>query len=118
MENDANIFDDYKLSELFKEIKIRTDEKQTQINDILSGLNKFLDDKNDAIVFLPRIKELLEVGVHNNEQLVKLAGVAQKVITVKGGTTELLSEEEKETILKLTSVSLDSIKKEVSDPLK
>ena len=118
MDNDVNIFDNYKLSELFKDIKTRTDEKHTQINDILFGLTKFLDDKNDAMIFLPRIKELLEVGVHNNEHLVKLAGVAQKLTNITGGMTELLSEEEKENLLKSASITLKDITKEITDSSK
>jgi hypothetical protein len=103
---------------LFKDIKTRTDEKQTQINDVLAGLIQYLSDKNDAMVFLPRIKELLEVGVHNNEQLVKLAGVAQKLITIKNGPTELLSEEDKEALLKSSLISLKDIEREISIPMK
>jgi hypothetical protein len=61
-------------------------------------------DGDTAIQIVPMIKEYLEINVRNDELLVKLAAIVQKIISAEGkGESESefgLSENEKEQILK------------------
>ena len=118
MENDVNIFDTMKMTDLFREIYQRSLDKKTQLDGILSDMQKHITDKNDAIMFLPRIKELLDVGVKNDDQLVKLAALCQKLISINtvGDNGEMLSEEDKEQLLKNISNTVNEMKSELSIP--
>ena len=117
---DTTIFDNYQLSDLFKEIKQRSDDKKTQLDMLFGDIKGHIKDKNDAIMFLPRIKEFMDVGVKNDEQLIKLAAVAQKLISLKNieNGDELLSEAEKQQLLSSISNDMSNIKIEVSKPVK
>ena len=57
-----------------------------------------------AVQLIPMIKEYLEINVKNDEQLVKLAGIVQRIIANenKGGSEAEfgLSDREKEQLLK------------------
>ncbi len=57
-----------------------------------------------AVQLIPMIKEYLEINVKNDEQLVKLAGIVQRIIANenKGGSEAEfgLSDKEKEQLLK------------------
>ena len=57
-----------------------------------------------AVQLIPMIKEYLEINVKNDEQLVKLAGIVQRIIANenKGGAEAEfgLSDNEKEQLLK------------------
>jgi hypothetical protein len=57
---------------------------------------------DDAISVVPLIQGYLEISVRNDEQLVKLAQVVQRLqnVKVEGGTGALLSEAEKEQLWK------------------
>ena len=60
----------------------------------------FIKDGDTAVQIIPMLKEYLEINVKNDEQLVKLATVVQRIATAnsKGDSTEEfgLSEKEKE----------------------
>ena len=58
---------------------------------------------NDAIVIVPMIKEYLDVGVKNDEQLVKLAAIVQRLSSAQTNTENNggfgLSEEERKSLM-------------------
>ena len=58
---------------------------------------------NDAVIIVPLIKEYYDVGIKNDDQLVKLAAVVQRLVG-KGqesgeGNGMILSEEEKKQLM-------------------
>ena len=112
IENDETLFDNYKFSDLFKEIKNRSDTKKDAIDTLFKDIRSFITTKDDAIMLLPRIKECLDVSVKNDEQLVKLAAVAQKMALVKsiGKDGDILPESEKENILRALAESTEQLK--------
>lgn len=117
---DTTIFDNYQLSDLFRDIKKGHTEKKSQLEVLFTDIAGHIKDKNDAIMFLPRIKEFMDVGVKNDEQLIKLAAVVQKIISLKTieNGDELLSEEEKQQLLSSITSTASNIKIEVSKPIK
>lgn len=75
-----------------------------------------------AVQLIPMIKEYLEINVKNDEQLVKLAGIVQRIIANenKGGSEAEfgLSDNEKEQLLKSIDdvvVDLQSKTDEITD---
>ena len=98
--DDIQIFDGKSLSDLLKDIYDNSVEKKTQINKLTEELSTFVKRVSDVAVISPIIKEYLDVGVKNDEQLIKIAQVAAKLVgaTTKEGD-EILSEQEKQDLL-------------------
>lgn len=98
---DTEIFGKKKFSDLLKDIYMNQKSKDTQIKNLILELKPLITNINDAAILVPVIKEYMEVSVKNDEQLVKMAAVAQRMMTNKGeeGST-FLTEEEKDALLK------------------
>ena len=107
------------MADLFREIYTRSENRKNQLDVVLSDIQKHITDKNDALIFLPRIKEFMDVGVKNDEQLVKLAAVVQKMITLKEGGSdgEILSEEEKEQLRNSIDSTISDLTKSIIMPI-
>ena len=102
MSLDKEIFDGKSLSDLFSEIYKNTDSKRQQINTFVSKLVMLIRTPEDAAVIGPIIKDFIEVNVKNDEHLIRVAQIAQRIIGVatKGESIDgLLTEEEKQTLL-------------------
>lgn len=117
---DFEVYGGKTFKDLCKDVVERSMSKKDQIDIMISDLRSLIKQPNDVQVFIPRIKELLEVGVKNDEQLIKLAAVVQRIastqIEVSGGEGAGLTEEEKAQLLKNVE-SLKNIKQTVSDPV-
>ncbi len=100
---DYEIFDGKSLSSLFKDIYDNTEFNRKQLEVLTKELVQFIKDGDTAVQIVPMIKEYLEINVKNDEQLVKLATVVQRLIAAesKGGAESEfgLSEKEKEQLL-------------------
>ena len=63
----------------------------------------FIKDGDTAVQIIPMLKEYLEINVKNDDQLVKVAAIVQRIIAAenKGGSEEEfgLSEAEKEQLM-------------------
>jgi hypothetical protein len=110
--------------DLCKDIIDRSQSKKDQLDTLLTQTRTYITDANSAIVFIPKLKELIECGIKNDEQLVKLSAVVQRLqstqLEASGGDTAGLSEEEKEGLLQARIRDLETlkeIKKEVESPL-
>ena len=113
---DYEIFDGKSLSSLFKDIYENTEFNRKQLDVLTRELVQFIKDGDTAVQIVPMIKEYLEINVKNDEQLVKLATVVQRLIAAenKGGAEAEfgLSDKEKEQLLKsIDDVVVDIQKK-------
>ena len=100
--NDMEIFSNKNFSDLLKDIYDNSKKKDRQINLLISELKPLIKNTSDASM----IKEYLEVGVKNDEHLVKLAAIVQRIVsnsTSNSDESGLISEEEKEQLLKQLS---------------
>lgn len=107
MENNFELFGGKTYSNLLEDIYNNSKYKRTQTEELIFQLKAFILDAASASVIAPIIKEVLSVSVRNDEQLVKLAQIVQRIIeTEKKGTggdmmgDAILTEEEKQEILK------------------
>jgi len=116
---DIEIFKGKSFSDLLKDIYSNSQKKDRQINVLISELRPLIKNIGDATVIVPLIKEYLEVGVKNDEHLVKLAAVVQRLVSTNNkvqadtGQSWLLSEEEKQQLLEELD-SIESTNKEIN----
>jgi hypothetical protein len=85
--------------------------KDRQINQLIAQLQPLIRNASDATIIVPLIKEYLDVAVKNDDHLVKLTAIVQRYISTKqtiSGTDGLLSDEEKEQLLKAAQSTLTS----------
>ena len=105
MDFDIEIFKGKKFSDLMKDIYSNSSKKDRQINMLIGELRPLIKNIGDATVIVPLIKEYIEVGVKNDEHLVKLAAVVQRLVSTNNrvqsdtGNSWILSEEEKKQLL-------------------
>jgi len=105
MEFDIEIFKGKSFADLMKDVYDNSKKKDRQINLLIGELRPLIKNVGDATVIVPLIKEYLEVGVKNDEALVKLAAVVQRLISTNNrvqaetGNSWMLSEEEKRQIM-------------------
>ena len=99
---DSNIFGDKKLKDLFQEIYTNQKKKERQISALIEELKPMVESIGDATLIVPLLKEYLEIGVKNDEQLIKMATVIQRCLnagSTGGGEGVGISEAEKAQLL-------------------
>jgi len=75
---DKNIFGKKKFSNILEEIYNNQKKKEEQISTLISELKPLIQDIGDATLVVPLLKEYLEISVKNDEQLIKMATIAQR----------------------------------------
>ena len=116
MSQDYELFEGKSLSSLFQDIYENSKHNKKQLEILVKEVTSFIKDGEMAIQLIPMIKEYLEINVKNDEQLIKLATVVQRLISAesKGGSESEfgLSDKEKEQLLKsIDNVVVDIQKK-------
>ena len=113
---DYEIFDGKSLSSLFKDIYDNTKHNRKQLDVLTRELVQFIKDGDTAVQIVPMIKEYLEINVKNDDQLVKMAGIVQRLISAEGkvGSEDEfgLSEDEKTQLLSGLEDSIKDIQVE------
>ena len=125
MANDYEIFEGKSLSGLFKDIYENTKTNKTQLEVLMKEVVGFIKDGDTAVQIIPMLKEYLEINVKNDDQLVKVAAIVQRIIAAesKGGSEEEygLSEAEKEQLMGAiedAATDLQSHSDEITDDIK
>lgn len=112
MEKDALLFDDKSFSDLLRDVYNNTKKKELQINALIDQLKPMIKNMTDASLMVPLIKEYLEVSVKNDDNLVKLTSIVQRLLVASGKTAnqdELgLSEAERKQLLTEAQTLLDN----------
>jgi|TARA_R100000278_G_scaffold27309_1_gene24892 hypothetical protein len=103
MANNYEIFEGKSLSDLFEDIYTNTQENKKQLEVLMKEVVGFIKDGDTAVQIIPMLKEYLEINVKNDEQLVKIAAIVQRIIAseAKGGSEDEfgLSDKEKEQLM-------------------
>tara|TARA_B100001115_G_C15420504_1_gene197137 strand:- start:3 stop:425 length:423 start_codon:yes stop_codon:yes gene_type:complete len=103
MDSDPEIFEGKTFSSLARDIYSNSSHKREQINQIIKDLHTMVKDVGSATVVAPMIKDYLDVGVKNDDQLIKLSAVLQRVINSGSSESDFstggLSDAEKEDLL-------------------
>ena len=108
------IFDDTSFSDLLKEIHKNQSKKAKQLASLIAELRPLITSLGDATVVVPLIKEYMEISVKNDDQLIIMAAIVQRLSTGATNTGDggLLTEEEMEQLQQVA----DEISKTVEKP--
>ena len=77
---DSVIFGSKKFSDILEEIYNNQKKKEAQVTALISELKPLVQEIGDATLIVPLIKEYMEIGVKNDEQLIKMATIIQRVV--------------------------------------
>ncbi len=114
MSTDFELFPGKNLSGLFKDIYENQVNKKQRISELIAEMKKVIRHAGDMAVIGPIIKDLVDTSVKNDDSLIKMAAIAQRIIGAQHkaeGDTGFLSDEEKEQLLS----QLEETAKEVVD---
>ena len=82
----------------------------------------FIKDGDTAVQIIPMLKEYLEINVKNDEQLVKIAAIVQRIIAseAKGGSEDEfgLSDKEKEQLMSAVEEVAADVQKHTDEIIK
>ena len=104
MAKDYEIFEGKTLSDVFKDIYDNSKTNKQQLEVLMKEVVGFIKDGDTAVQIVPMLKEYLEINVKNDEQLVKLATIVQRITAAEGRVSDSgdefgLSEAEKEQLI-------------------
>jgi hypothetical protein len=120
MSVDFELFKGKRLSDVFMDIYNNQTNKKKNISELIESLRKLIKNVGEAAVIAPIIKDLIEVSVKNDEHLIKLATIAQRLATSAGkqkGQEGYLSEEEKAQLLLEIETTVTEMDKESKERL-
>ena len=108
------LFDSKTFSDLLKEIHGNQKKKAKQLTQLIAELRPLVQSLGDATVVVPLIKEYMEISVKNDDALLKMAAIVQRLSTGVSSTGDggLLTEEEMAQLQDLT----EEIAKTVEEP--
>ena len=115
MSDDKEIFEGKTFQDLTKDIYENTTKRKVQIDLLISEIHGFITTIDDVVMVAPIIKEYMDTAVRNDEHLVKLAGVLQRIISKSQGDSDesmLLSDAEKEELMGTLQDTVDDLQKE------
>ena len=99
--DDVTVFGSTSLSDLFKQIHKNNKDIDKQIGEFIDTLKPMASSNaGSAVMLMPTVKDLIDVNVKNNEQLIKMAAIAQRAATVSSNSNnELIDMSEIEALL-------------------
>ena len=115
MSDSYEVFEGKTLANVFKDIYTNSEENKKQIEVLMKDLLRFVTDTASAVALVPILKDDLDVAVKNDEQLIKVAAIVQKLASAeaKGSDNEFgLSELEKEQLMSGLSDSIAEIQEQ------
>ena len=118
MSGDYKVFKNTTLADLFEKIDTNSKRNKIQIESLIQELMTFIKDPNSAIQLFPMISDYMEANIRNDELLVKLTAVVQRVMQAEAkgeGGEYSLSDEEKEQILSKIENETTNIQKDIDD---
>ena len=95
------LFDDKSFGDLLKEIHGNQRKKAKQLASLIAELRPLVQSLGDATVIVPLIKEYMEISVKNDDQLIKMAAIVQRLSTgaSQSGDGGLLTAEEMDQLM-------------------
>ena len=115
MAKDYELFEGKSLSDVFKDIYDNTEKNRQQLDVLTRELVQYIKDGDTAVQIVPMLKEYLEINVKNDDQLVKIAAIVQRLLSAeaKGGSEEsfALSDTEQEQLMKAVEETADDVQK-------
>ena len=114
MSTEFELFPGKNLGDLFKDIYENQQNKKARISELIAEMRKLVRHAGDMIAMGPIIRDLIDSAVKNDDSLIKMAAIAQRIMGASQsaeGDSGFLSDIEKEQLLK----DFDTTIKEDSD---
>ena len=117
---DQILFDDKSFGDLLKEIHGNQKKKAKQLASLIAELRPLVQSLGDATVVVPLIKEYMEISVKNDDQLIKMAAIVQRLSssTSNSGDGGLLTNEEMDQLMDVAEEIAKTVEKpkEIESP--
>ena len=114
MSQEFELFKGTNFSDLMRDVYHNSKKKSRQIDSLIKSLEPMIKNIGDASIIVPMIKDYLEVSVKNDDALVKLAAVVQRLVSANSkdddGNEFGLSEEERKRLLEEAEQEIENIK--------
>lgn len=94
--DEVTLFGNTSLADLFKQIHRNNKDIDKQINELIDNIKPLAtSNAGSAVMLMPTVKDLIDVNVKNNDQLLKMAGIAQRAASVNASAgNELINMDE------------------------
>ena len=97
---DKVVFGKKKFSDILEEIYNNQKRREAQVTALISELKPMVTDIGEATLIVPLIKEYMEIGVKNDDALIKMATLIQRALNSTSEDGGLgISDEEKQQLL-------------------
>lgn len=80
MDKDTELFKGKSFADIMSDVYHNSKKKDRQLKLLIAQLEPLVKNLQDATVIVPLIKEYMEVAVRNDEQIVKLAAIVQRMM--------------------------------------
>ena len=114
MSSEFELFNGTNFSDLMRDIYHNSKKKSRQIDGLIKELQPLIQNTGDATVIVPMIKDYLEVSVKNDDALVKLAAVVQRLVTATNkdddGNEFGLTDDERKRLIEEAESEISKIK--------
>ncbi len=104
------------LSSLFEDIYKNSLETKAELKELIKAVANMIDDQASASALVPIIKEYLDINIKNDEHLIKLAMIVQRLIASESrGVSESeygLSDAEKNILIENAESALKEVRDE------
>jgi len=99
--DEVTLFGNTSLSDLFKQIHRNNKDIDKQINELIDNIKPLAtSNAGSAVMLMPTVKDLIDVNVKNNDQLLKMAGIAQRAASINANVgNELINMDEINALL-------------------
>jgi hypothetical protein len=99
--DEVTLFGNTSLADLFKQIHRNNKDIDKQINELIDNIKPLAtSNAGSAVMLMPTVKDLIDVNVKNNDQLLKMAGIAQRAASVNASAgNELINMDEINALL-------------------
>ncbi len=115
---DFVLFGEKKLSDIFQEIYSNQRTKKQKIGDLIEEFKKNIRHAGDIAEVGMVIKDLVKFSIENDEMLVKMASIAQRIIASESkvpGDDGFLTEAERAQLMEELEKSAEEVQKETQD---
>ena len=120
MSAEFQLFDGKNLSSLFKDIYENQQNKKKNISEMIESLRKLIKNVGEATVLAPIIRDLIDTSIKNDDHLIKLATIAQRLAAAESkgiGEDGWLSEHEKAQLLNDLEDTVTQFEKKADEKL-
>jgi len=112
MSTDFELFKGKDLSGVFKDIYDNQQSRKKNISQLIQEIRHSIRGVGDWAVMGPIVKDLIDTSVKNDDSLIKLATIVQRMIsatTNDEGEIGMLTDREKEQLLEEVEVAINNV---------